>query len=86
MDVPVFLLRNKSNLGGMFETAGRKTSSTFFSAERYWDLICVKAEKVTSHKYVVLNGRSTFNAISAIAGKFSSSSDPEFSQGLFLKL
>ena len=28
--------------------------------------MCFKAEKVTSHKYVVLNGRSTFNAISAI--------------------
>ena len=52
----------------MFDTAGRKTSSTFFSEERYCDLICVKAEKVTSHKYVVLNGRRTFNAISAIVG------------------
>ena len=52
----------------MFETAGRKTSSTFFITEQYWDLMCVKAEKVTSHKYVVLNGRSTFNAISAIVG------------------
>ena len=40
----------------MFDTAGRKTSSTFFSDERYWGLICVKAQKVTSHKYVVLNG------------------------------
>ena len=31
MDVPVFLWHNKSNLGVMFETAGRKTSSTFLS-------------------------------------------------------
>ena len=28
----------------------------------------IKAEKVTSIKYVVLNGRSKFNAISAIVG------------------
>ena len=47
----------------MFETA-----STFFSAERYWNLMCVKAGKVTFHKYVVMNGRSTFNAISVIVG------------------
>ena len=30
--------------------------------------MCVRAEKVTSHNNVVLNGRSTFNAISAIVG------------------
>ena len=30
--------------------------------------MCVKAEKVIAHKYVVLNGKSTFNAISAIVG------------------
>ena len=50
MDVPVFYCHNESNLGVMFETAGHKTSSTFFIAERYWDLMCVKAEKVTSHE------------------------------------
>ena len=52
----------------MFETAECKTSSTFFIAEQYGDLMYVKAEKVALHKYVVLNGRNTFNAISAIVG------------------
>ena len=45
-----------SNIGAIFDTAGRKTSSTFFRDERYWDLICGKAEKIISPKYV-LNGR-----------------------------
>ena len=52
----------------MFETAGRKASSTIFIAERYWDLMWVKAEKETLHRYVVLNGKSTFHTISAIMG------------------
>lgn len=65
----------------MFDTAGRKTASTLCSDERYWDLMCVRAQKVTSHQYVVLNGRRTVNAISAIVGI--SSSYLEFSQELF---
>jgi len=43
--VLVFLLHNKLNLGALFDTAGRKASSTFFSVKRYLDLISVKAEK-----------------------------------------
>jgi len=39
------LLHNKLNLGAIFDTVGRKASSTFFSVERYLDLISVKAEK-----------------------------------------
>ena len=30
--------------------------------------MCVKAEKIISHIYVVLNGRRTFNVISEIVG------------------
>ena len=52
----------------MFDTAGRNASSTFFNDDRYWDLICVKAEKLISHRYVVVNGISTFSAISPIVG------------------
>ena len=43
MDVPVCLWHNKSNIGGMFQTDERITSLTIFSAEGYWDLICVNA-------------------------------------------
>ena len=33
-------------LDAIFDIAGRKTSSRFFSNERYWDLICVKAKNM----------------------------------------
>ena len=61
------LLHNKLNLGAIFDIAGRKTSLTFFRDKRYWDLICVKAKKIISHKYM-LNGRRTFDVISEIVG------------------
>ena len=57
------LLDFSLNFCAIFGTAGREESRTYFSIERYLDLITVKAEKVVSLKYVVLNGRRIFNAI-----------------------
>jgi len=45
MDMPVFLLHNKLNLGGIFDAAGCKISLTCFSDEQYYNLVWVKAEK-----------------------------------------
>ena len=61
-------MHNKLNFVAVFDTAGDKISSTFFSDERYWNSICVEPEKVILPKYVVLKGRRTFNAISDIVG------------------
>ena len=61
-------MHNILNLGATLDTTGRKISLTFFSNKQYWDLICVKAEKEILHKYVMLNGRKTFNATSKIVG------------------
>lgn len=64
----LFLLHNKLNLGILFDTAGRKTTFTLFSVERYLLLIKVKAEKIVSHVYVVLYDKRTCNVISEILG------------------
>ena len=42
----LFFTEYKLNLNAIFDTAGRRISSLFFSDEQYWDLICVKAENV----------------------------------------
>ena len=61
-------MHNKLNFVAVFDIAGDKISSPFFSDERYWNSICVEAEKAILPKYVVLNGRRTFNTISDVVG------------------
>ena len=56
------------NLGCIFDTAGRRDSSTFCRVDRLFDFINANAENAASHKYVVQNGRSMFRAISESVG------------------
>ena len=77
------LLHKDLNLGWIFDTAGCRASSRFYRVHRFFDVLNVNVENITSHKYIVQSGRSMFRAISESVGTVSYTHLPLADPSLF---